>query len=486
MPLPQEGPQQAFDTSEADITVFGGSAGGGKTFSLVRDAVLEVKHSGYGFVIFRRTSPQITNEGGLWDESLKWYPKIGGIGTRGNTTWRFPNGVKGTFRHLQHRDTVEDWQGSQIAYIGFDELPHFLEYQFFYMLSRNRSTSGVKPKIRATCNPSPGWVKRFLAPWVDKNHPNPAKSGEIRWFIRVDGVITWVDANYRDEDGNEAKSVTFIRSSIFDNKILMETDPGYLINLKSLPKVEQARLLHGDWDVFEGAFFDEWSDSRHTIVPPHTRDALPPRNWQYFGGLDWGYGKPFCFLLCASDEQGVVHVIDEIYKSGLENHEQANAVNECLSRWGLKSKDVLIAADPSMWTPKKIGELHRMDIEDYWSAGLQCAQAENSRRTGWSQVRTFLHTDRLKCWKGNASKLIELMPESQYNDTGDLEDLDTDSEDHAQDALRYALMTRPLPSDEYAKPGAPAERVGVVKPGSGVPWRTEEGEGSSSASSWSA
>src|SRR5882762_9393174 len=140
--------------------------------------------------------------------------------------------------------------------------------------------------------------------------------------------------------------------------------------------------------------------------------------------------------------------MDEVYQSKLENNEQALKILGVLSRWGLKADDVLIAADPSMWTPRKKGELYRSDIEDFYEVGLQCAQAENKRRPGWSKVRTFLHQDKIKVWKGRCSNLLRLMPESKYATTGDLEDLDTDSEDHAQDSLRYALMTRPEPSIE--------------------------------------
>lgn len=454
LPQPQPGPQAKFlDSSDVDIVVYGGAAGGGKTFGLLLDAASNTHNPNYGAVIFRRTSKQVRNEGGLWDESTKLYPTVGAEPKSSLLTWVFPTGAKVTFAHLQHEENKLDWQGAQIPYIGFDELTHFTESQFFYLLSRNRSMSGVRPRVRATCNPAPGWVKRFLSPWLDKGIPEPerAKSGEVRYFVRKEGEIVWVPADYRDADGQEPKSVTFIRSTIYDNQKLLDVNPEYLSNLKSLPDVERKRLLDGDWDVFEGAFFDEWSEARHTLTPLYTRDELPPAKWKFFGGLDWGYGKPFCFLLCATDEEGTVHVIDEVYQTKLENDEQAIKVRECITRWGRRPQDVLIAADPSMWTPKKQGELYRSDIEDYQSAGLSCAQAENSRRPGWTQIRNFLHADRIKVWKGNCPNLLRLMPESKYADKGDLEDLDTDSEDHAQDALRYALMTRPAPAIDPAK-----------------------------------
>ena len=107
--------------------------------------------------------PQITNPGALWDESLKLYPLVGGIPHLGVREWRWPCGGKIKFGHLQFETTVYDWQGAQIAQICFDELTHFTAHQFFYMVSRNRSTCGVRPYIRATCNPdADSWVADFL------------------------------------------------------------------------------------------------------------------------------------------------------------------------------------------------------------------------------------------------------------------------------------------------------------------------------------
>jgi Terminase large subunit, T4likevirus-type, N-terminal len=104
-------------------------------------------------VFFRRTTPQVTNPGGLWDESLNFYPRLGGTPRLRAHEWHWPRGGKIKFSHLQFDTTVYDWQGAQITLICFDELTHFTAHQFFYMVSRNRSTCGVRPYIRATCNP---------------------------------------------------------------------------------------------------------------------------------------------------------------------------------------------------------------------------------------------------------------------------------------------------------------------------------------------
>lgn len=249
----QPGPQRVFLSTQADIAGFGGAAGGGKSAALLLDACRYAVYkpkAGYNAVIFRRTSPQITQAGGLWDESGKFYSYLGGIPKQTRLEWVWPqHETKIRFSHMQYDSDRFNWQGSQIAYLGFDELTHFTEEQFFYMLSRNRSMCGVRPRVRATTNPdADSWVKRFFAPWVDETWPEDdrAESGEIRYFIRDGGQITWLP---RGEHHPEAKSVTFVFSSIYDNKIFLASNPEYLINLKSLPLVERQRLLHGDWSI---------------------------------------------------------------------------------------------------------------------------------------------------------------------------------------------------------------------------------------------
>lgn len=140
--------------------------------------------------------------------------------------------------------------------IGYDELTHFTKRQFFYMLSRNRSGCGVKPYIRATCNPdADSWVAEFISWWIspDTGYPIPERSGKIRYMVRVNEEIRWSDT--KEElitdriNAGDIKSVTFIASTIEDNKILLHNDPNYLANLKALPLVERERLLKGNWKI---------------------------------------------------------------------------------------------------------------------------------------------------------------------------------------------------------------------------------------------
>src|SRR5579859_5757559 len=151
---PQRGAQERFLASPADVAVYGGGAGGGKSFSLQLDAAryaaLQPK-PGYRAVLFRRVMPQITQPGGLWDESQKLYRLMGGKANQSRHEWNWPAwDTKIKFASMQYESDKHAWQGSQLAYIGFDELTHYVESQFFYMFSRRRTMSGAPARIRAT------------------------------------------------------------------------------------------------------------------------------------------------------------------------------------------------------------------------------------------------------------------------------------------------------------------------------------------------
>ena len=213
---------------------------------------------------------QVKNEGGLWDESTKLYSPAGGSPKESEAWWRFPSGSAVTFAHLEHDKNVYDYQGAQIPLICFDELCHFSEYQFWYMVSRNRSMCGVRPYIRATCNPDvDSWVATFIEWWIDQDtgFSIPERAGVLRWFIRLGEKLIWADrpeelAGHVSPLSGEPippKSVTFIPALLSDNKILMAADPGYLANLMALPTVERERLLGGNWKIrsSDAAFFSE-------------------------------------------------------------------------------------------------------------------------------------------------------------------------------------------------------------------------------------
>lgn len=254
---PQEGKQTDFLCTQADIAIYGGAAGGGKTFGLLLECLRHIDNSGFGAVIFRRDSKQIKNEGSLLDSSNELYPLVGGVCTGyPMPTWTFKSGAKVSFSHLQLEKDKYSWQGAQVCLLAFDELTHFTASQFWYMLSRNRSTCGIKPYVRATCNPdSDSWVRSLIDWWIDdKGYAIPERSGVIRYFIRDAGEIIWGDSVKELQTKYNAsiadiKSLTFISSNVYDNKILMQKDPSYIANLKALTLVDRQRLLNGNWNI---------------------------------------------------------------------------------------------------------------------------------------------------------------------------------------------------------------------------------------------
>lgn len=281
---PQSGPQEAFFRCPADILVGGGAAGGGKTWSLLAEPIRFVTSvKGFSAVCFRRTYPRITNEGGLWDESVRFYGMFeDAVAIPGKHLWVWPETSSTVrFAHLQHAWTVEEWKGAQVPVLLFDQLEEFEGSQFWYMLSRNRwSTGEVTPYMRATANPDPdSFVAELIGWWIDQEtgYAIPDRSGKLRWFFRDqhDGELHWAD---RMEDLRKylprrlppgiaprdlIKSLSFIPSTVYDNKILLQNDPGYLGRLMNLPLVERERLLGGNWKV------------------RHEAGKVFPRTWTY-------------------------------------------------------------------------------------------------------------------------------------------------------------------------------------------------------------
>lgn len=251
----------------AQICIFGGAAGGGKTFGLLLSPLRYKNVPGFGCTIFRKNFNQIFSQGGLWDESQKIYQGIRGAYPQASLgRWKFcdeDGNVVSTvrFAHIERDVDLGKWQGSQICEIGFDELTHFSEKAFFYMLSRNRSTCGVTPFVRATCNPdADSWVAKFIEWWIDPEtgYPIPERSGKIRWFIRRNETLHWANTKQElwknfdlvtEEERAEPRSVTFIMSQLKDNQELLKVNPQYMANLKALSVIERERLLYGNWKI---------------------------------------------------------------------------------------------------------------------------------------------------------------------------------------------------------------------------------------------
>lgn len=294
----QPGPQTQFLQCNADVAFYGGSAGGGKTYGLLLNPLYNKDNPKFGAVTFRRTTKQVRSEGGLWDTAIDLYSAIGARPNQQDLHFTWAEGMRHTFAHMEYEKNRFDWQGAQIPLIQFDELTHFTWKQFSYMLSRNRSMSGVKGQIRGTCNPDPDhWVRRFIDWYIGEDgYAITERSGVIRWFVTLGDEVKWADTKQEalekygvpglsenDEGQIRPKSFTFILSRLKDNQILMKSDPGYISNLMAMTRVERARLLGdgergGNWNIRPSAgMYFKRSDFEIVDIAPVCRKWV--RGW---------------------------------------------------------------------------------------------------------------------------------------------------------------------------------------------------------------
>jgi predicted phage terminase large subunit-like protein len=265
---PQAGAQEDFLRSPADIAITGGKAGTGKTFGLLLEATRHIRLPRYRGTIFRRTYPQIMKAGSLWDTSEELYLSMGATPRMTDLSWTFPTGAQIGFAQMQHEQDRFDWDGAQLPFAGFDQMEHFTWKQFWHIVSRSRSTCGVKPYIRGTCNPDPDhFLRTFLDWWIDRESgfAIQERSGRIRWMTYVGDELVW--GNSREDillqygPEHAPLSVTFIPGHLEENLALLAKDPLYRTKLLSLPLVERERLMKGNWNIryTAGTYFKrEW------------------------------------------------------------------------------------------------------------------------------------------------------------------------------------------------------------------------------------
>lgn len=293
---PNPGRQEQYLSSSADVAIFGGGAGGGKTWASMYEPLRHINIPRFGALILRETRNEIRQVGGMWEESQELYPHFGGIEREGQLDWMFytqegkaPAVVK--FDGIQYDTDLKTYQGGQIPLIVFDQLEHFTERKFWYMFTRNRSTCGVRPYIRATCNPVPsddpvgGWLNKLLAWWIDPEtgYAIDERAGVIRWLIRVKGQIVWGAS--RDEllekhPTSRPKSFTFVPALLKDNPCMVEKDPDYEGNLAAQTIVDEERLRYGNWKIRPAAGLyakREWFN----VVEAIPAGAIWVRGWDF-------------------------------------------------------------------------------------------------------------------------------------------------------------------------------------------------------------
>jgi predicted phage terminase large subunit-like protein len=345
----QPGPQEAFLATSADIAFYGGEAGSGKSAALVLECARNHDLPGFGAIVFRRTTKELAGAGSIWELMRGWFPALGARMKSNPFTATFPSGASVVLDHLQYEEDKFSHQGKGYGLICFDELPHFTESQFWYLWSRARSMSGVRPYMRATMNPTPdSWVKKLIAWYLDDEgrYIRPERSGVLRYFYRVDDSLDWdrdaaaLKARHPEQVGADGQQIeptsfTFILGLLADNKILEQKDPGYRAKLMSLPRVERERLLGrdnrgGDWKIkaSAGLFFNR---GMFRVVPaaPANLVALV-RGWDKavsepsaeYPDPDWTRGVKMgvtpdgrYIVLHLASLRGSPHAVDQLQKN---------------------------------------------------------------------------------------------------------------------------------------------------------------------------
>lgn len=428
--------QVLFHNATADEVLYGGAAGGGKSEAIMWDAVGKcLTHEGIRVAIFRRTYPEL--EKSIILNFLNKVPlKLRDYNKKHYRATFHATGSYLEFNHCQYEQDVFKFQSAEYDFIYFDELTHFPEFIYKYLLSRLRTTNPeIKPQIKSGTNPGNIghlWVKRRFITDID-----PYK------------VVEKVDT---DSDIPTRYSVQFIPAKVTDNKVLMDADPAYLERLKRLPEDERRALLEGDWDVFKGQFFKEWKHDKHVVTPFDI-----PRDWKRFGAMDWGYAKPSCFLWFAVDPEGVVYVYRELYVTETNISDFANLVKKASVYHhdeNKREKLDYIVADPSLWsvTQYEKGESIAYKLIEQ---GLPVMKGDNNRISGWSAMRDYFRwtetEEPMLKFFDNCKNSIRTIPALIYDEKR-AEDINTDGEDHAADACRYGVMSNPLPKKIKVKP----------------------------------
>lgn len=297
LPEPQPGPQTVASESDAQIIFYGGHAGGGKTWWLQREGFRHHRNPLYRSLLLRRTVKQALKPGALCDGATEMYRPYGARSTQRGLSHEFPSGATATISGCEHDKNRFDFDGSQLGFIGFDQVEQFEETMFWYIaLSRSRSMAGIPTRVGATANPvNPkdrvgGWLSLMLMQggWIDAStgYAKPEMSGVVRWFYRDRGELHFF-ASKREarrafpdkaSRGVDPKSMTFVEARLEDNVFLEQADPDYRNNLEALPWIERQRLLAGNWKVSTaggGIIKREWI-RRLARDPSSVSEGQPP------------------------------------------------------------------------------------------------------------------------------------------------------------------------------------------------------------------
>lgn len=405
--------QREFFASRARHTAYGGARGGGKSWAMRRKFVLlALRYEGLRLLLLRRTLPELTeNHVRPLQEELAGFVNY----NQTQRVFTFPNGSRIKLGYCDAEKDVYQYQGQEYDVVGLEEATHFSESQMQFLTTCNRSVrTDFSPRMYYTANPGGvghAWVKRLF-----------------------------IDRQYRNSEREE--DYTFIPARVTDNPVLMKTNPGYIKTLENLPEHLRRAHLDGDWNVLAGQYFAEYREKDHVVSP------FPiPTWWRRFRAMDWGYNDPCAVLWFAVDGQGRAFVYRELYENRVLSSDMAKRVRELSA----SERIAYTVASPDAWQER--GMTGSADIrgesiaEVFGNAGVPLLRADSARVSGWQRVREYLKPaddgrPRLQIFS-SCKNLLRTLPLLVF-DERDAEDVSDTCEDHAPEALRYGLMSRPV------------------------------------------
>ncbi len=411
--------QKRFIDATEDEVLFGGAAGGGKSYGQLVDTLLyALRYPGSKQLILRRSFSEL--EKSLIRVSMEIFPREIYSFNSARHTGRFSNGSVVDFGYCANESDVYQYQSAEYDQIRFDELTHFTESQYLYLISRLRGANDFPKQIKSSTNPGGighGWVK---ARFIDPHPPGEAFSTE------------------------EGLTRIFIPAHLSDNRFLVAKDQGYKRRLMALPEREQRALLFGDWDVFEGQYFEEFDRAVHTCEP-----FAIPEAWRKYRAIDYGLDRLACLWVAVSPE-GKCYVYRELCKSQLPISVAARSILDSTP----EGEEIYATlAPPDLWHRSQESGKSKATI--FADEGLSFTKTSNDRECGWLAIKELLRDKGngpgLQIFK-NCVELISCLPALQIDR---LHPTDCATQPHgithAPDALRCFAIYRHSPAKEERK-----------------------------------
>lgn len=424
--------QKAFMDAEADEVLFGGAAGGGKSYGQLADALLyALKYPKSRQLILRKTFPEL--EHSMIFTSLGFFPKSVCKYSSSARTWTFLNGSLIEFGFCATKSDVLRYQGAEYDVVRFDELTHFTEDQYTYLISRIRGVNPYPKMVKSSTNPGGighSWVKRRF---IDGYKPNEVHTDSVTGSKRL-----------------------FIPSLVSDNVFLMESDKDYIKRLNQLPEKERRALLCGEWDIFDGQVFAEWKNShvgKRTRRWSHVIEPFDiPKQWRRYRAFDFGYSKPFAVSWYAVDQDGRAYNYRELYGCSGDADVGIRWTAQKIADEIRKIEEaedsgcqITGIADPAIWNSTGSPDGSIADMME--KRGVYFEKGNHNRLAGKMQVHYRLAFDSeglpMIYFFDTCKNIIRTLPQLCY-DPSRPEDVDTNQEDHLYDALKYFLMANPI------------------------------------------